>query len=886
MQKKCKGPVDLKTVESMYQLLFECALDRVFLVDLDGKIIDANSEVIKEYGYTHDELLSMNIREIRSPDERGSAEKQLKEAFENGMIYETIHRRKDGSTFPVEISSRGILLDNTDLILAIVRDITERKKAEQALRDSEQKCWAIFNWTFEFIGLLATDGTLLEVNRAALQLIGARQSDVLGKSIWATPWWSHSPELQQNLRVDIGKAAQGKFIRFESTHPAADGRLHYLDFSIMPFIDDAGKVVLLIIEGRDLTEYKLAEKALKKSQFILAKSQEMAHMGNWAWNVRTGEINMSDEGFRIFGYSPQEFQPTLGWLIYRVHPDDRLLVSGKFDSIHREAWLGSIDYRIILPNGTIQYLNTLADKIVRDHTGRISWVYGISQDITERKQVEEALLHSRRQLADIIDHLPDATLVVDGEKKTLVWNRAMEEMTGVKAADVMGKGDYEYAIPIYGERRPLLIDLIFEPEAAIKKWHYTNIKRVGHEIMAETLLSRPLQKSIVTWIKATPLFNGEGDQIGAIESIRDVTELRQAEAILRESEEKFRVLAETSPAAIFLYQDENFIYVNPSAERLSGFSKGELFKMNLWDIIHPDFRAMVREHSFARQLNLPVQSQYEFKYLRKNGDEGWALLSAGRIEYKGKPAGVGTIVDITKRKNAEEALAEAKNRAELYVDLMSHDISNLNQAIMGYLEIALDNPDLTVGEKDLLTAPVNLIQNSTRLIDDVKKIQRVKTGEITMEKLDLGEEITKVVAQYTLVPGRDVQIDYSPVPGCLVKGNSYVSEAFSQIVENAIKHSRGPLSIKITIDKVRVDARSYYKVIFEDNGPGIPDEQKKFIFIDIAKDKTKARRLGLGLQLVKAVVESACGRIWVEDRIPGESPKGSRFVVLLPTLEL
>lgn len=991
METGCRGPVDLKTPGSIFGFLFECTPDLVFLLDTSGKIIDANYAAIGEYGYTRGELLSMTFNDIRAPGEVETTDKHLAEAFEKGAVYETVHRRKNGSTFPVEISARGIILDNANLLMAIVRDITrrkaaeeriayaasfpeydpspilevddsgsvrftnpaarrlfpdlistgpnhpmikgllpfkgiegitertwsvrevqignafyhqtiqylpekqririysaditERKDAEQALRESEQKCWAIFNWTFEFIGLLATDGTLLEVNRAALRLIESPVSDVLGKPFWTTPWWTHSPEQQEKLRLEILRAAEGKFIRFESNHRAPDGSFYYTDFSIVPLTDDEGNVDRLIVEGRDITERKLAEKALKKSQFILAKSQEMAHMGNWAWNPRTNEINMSDEGFRIFGYRPQELQPTLDWLISRVHPDDRILVSGKFDSIRRDGWLGSIDYRIILPNGKIQYLNSLADKIVRDPAGDLKWVYGINQDITERKQVEEALLQSRRQLADIIDHLPDATLVIDSEKKAIVWNRAMEEMTEVKAPDVIGKSNYEYAIPIYGERRPILIDLIFEPETVVKKWHYTNIRRVGRDIMAETSFVGPHGKHLVTWAKATPLFDRDGKLIGAIESIRDITELRQAEVILRESEEKFRVLAETSPAVIFLYLGDQFVYVNPSAERMTGYSKEELYAMKFWDIIHPDFRTMVRERGFARQLDQLVPSLYEFKYLKKNGDEGWALLSAGHIDYKGGSAGVGTIVDITKRKKAEEALEEAKNRAELYVDLMSHDIGNLNHATMGYLELAMDTLDLKGDERDLLTKPVELLQNSTKLIDDVKKIQRVKTGELPLELMDIGEVLTKVLAKFSSVQGRDVKIHYSPVPECLVMGNKYLPEAFSHLVENAIKHSRGPLSININISKVLEASQPYYEVTFEDTGPGIADERKKYLFMDLAIEKIRTRRLGLGLQLVKAVVESAHGKIWVEDRIPGEYGKGSKFIILLPASE-
>src|SRR5262245_28046816 len=128
MEIECRGPVDIRSLESKYELFFECALDMVFLIDIEGKILDVNYAVIKEYGYNRDEMLSMNIKEIRAPGEREIAEEQLREGFERGTVFETVHIRKNGSTFPVEISSRGIMAEDKKLLLAIVRDITERKR--------------------------------------------------------------------------------------------------------------------------------------------------------------------------------------------------------------------------------------------------------------------------------------------------------------------------------------------------------------------------------------------------------------------------------------------------------------------------------------------------------------------------------------------------------------------------------------------------------------------------------------------------------------------------------------------------------------------------------------------------------------------------------------
>ncbi len=135
-------------------------------------------------------------------------------------------------------------------------EIKKRKKAEDELRESERKIRALYDQTFQFIGLMTPDGILIEANRTALEFSGVELKDVLNKPFWQTPWWTHSSELQEKLRQAIKKVAQGEFLRFEVTHLGKDGVLHYVDFSLKPVKDESGKVVYLIPEGRDITDTK------------------------------------------------------------------------------------------------------------------------------------------------------------------------------------------------------------------------------------------------------------------------------------------------------------------------------------------------------------------------------------------------------------------------------------------------------------------------------------------------------------------------------------------------------------------------------------------------------------------------------------------------------
>jgi signal transduction histidine kinase len=242
-------------------------------------------------------------------------------------------------------------------------------------------------------------------------------------------------------------------------------------------------------------------------------------------------------------------------------------------------------------------------------------------------------------------------------------------------------------------------------------------------------------------------------------------------------------------------------------------------------------------------------------------------------------------------KRAKDALMETKSQAELYVDLMGHDINNMNQIALGFLEMAMEKLDkngvLEANDRYLLERPVDTLNNSASLIKNVKKLQNARMGGLKNRMIDVCGVLSSVIEEFAHIPGREISINYSLPEGCYVMANDLLRDVFSNIAGNSVKHSSSdkPLIIDIKVIKVKAQGKDFYTFIFEDNGPGIGDPRKAEIFarFDIKYKKTAVSGLGLGL--VKTLVDDYGGKVWVEDRVTGDYSKGIRFVIMLPAVE-
>lgn len=242
-------------------------LDGLVTIDDYGTVREASDSCRDIFGWGPEELLGRNVSVLMPEPHRSRHDDYLARYRETGVtwilntvrLFDCVHR--SGAIIQCELSVTRIAIPGSDeaLFCGIFRDVSERVRAERAVAESERRFHAVFDQEFQYVGMLSPDGTILEVNQAALAAAGAPREQVLGLPFWDSPWWRHSADARERLKESARRAAQGELVRFQTEVSAPGGELRLLDFSIKPVLDEERRPLLLVAEGRDITALKRAQ---------------------------------------------------------------------------------------------------------------------------------------------------------------------------------------------------------------------------------------------------------------------------------------------------------------------------------------------------------------------------------------------------------------------------------------------------------------------------------------------------------------------------------------------------------------------------------------------------------------------------------------------------
>jgi len=293
----------------------------------------------------------------------------------------------------------------------------------------------------------------------------------------------------------------------------------------------------------------------------------------------------------------------------------------------------------------------------------LRWNRALAAEVKERQRTEKASLESQRRLAQIIDFLPDPTWVIDTKGKVIAWNKAMETLLDTPAEDMVGKGEYEYALPFYGERRPVLIDLVKDWDATYEE-KYLSIRKDGEVLLSESYHPALGENGMYLSGTASLLYNTAGEVTGAIESLRDITAEKQMGERIREKEARFRSYFEHSQTGMAITSPaKGWIEVNDQLQGMLGYTLDELRQMTWAELTHPaDLNADVKQ--FERMLSGEIDSySLDKRFIRKAGEIVYTNITVActRDENGDVLNVLASFLDITERKHME---AEMRRNVE------------------------------------------------------------------------------------------------------------------------------------------------------------------------------------------------------------------------------
>jgi PAS domain S-box-containing protein len=665
----------------MFRKLFEHANEAILVHTLTtrevpGRFIEANPAACRMLGYTRDELLRMGPSGI-VPEQFHPllADMIRRAATEDAFVFEIQLRRNNGTLFPVETSGRLMDYQGRKVWLSYIRDITERKAAEAALKKSEAKYRAIYEDSFDGLFITSPAGKILDMNKKGIAMFGydtiedIRNLD-LEQDVYAFP-----PDRKRILAMVNAKGSA----EYEVIVKKKNGE-HMATHCVLTSVRDrAGTIISYHGIIRDITEKKRAdEELLRKNEQLAAANEELEVREEELQesidelNARQEELRQSEEKFhtiadftydwelwlgqdgrllycspaceRITGYSPHEFASDPGLFDRIVHPDDRAVFREHLRTAWGEREAGAVDFRIVRRDGAVRWIGHACQAVTTpDGTPlgrRVS-----NRDITEQKAAEEALRLANAYNRCLIETSLDPAVVINADGKIADVNIATEVATGFVREQLIGTDFSKY---------------FTEPEKAQEG--YRQAFRDGQVRNYPLVLRGSSGRTIPVLYNATVFRNDAGTVIGVFAAARDITALVTEQEKLRESETRFRQVAESAGEWIWeVDADGVYTYSSPAIEPMLGYRPDEVVgRMHFYDLFAPErkdeLQTMTQE-AFAKKQPLK-----DFINVNLHRDGSRVIISTSGVpvlDPGGKFVGYrGADTDITARTRAEEVIRD------------------------------------------------------------------------------------------------------------------------------------------------------------------------------------------------------------------------------------
>lgn len=650
----------LRECEERFRALSEAAFEGL-MITRGGMILEVNQALLDMTGYSRSELIGAQGLDLTTPEYRDAViEHALKGSEEP---YEAEFRKKDGGVLLVEVRGKPLIYMGEPARVGALVDITERKRADEALRESEQRFRVVADFAHDWEYWLSETGEFVYISPSCEQITGysaeefTRDPSLLVSIIHPDDYEVVAEHLKSCALPHEEYPLDFRIVR-------RDGEVRWVSHVCSRVCDQQGRCVGTRASNRDITDRKETEEALRDAEERLRLAIDTTHFGAFDFFPQTGRLIWSDYAKEHFGLPP-DAHVDYDVFLKGLHPDDRERVDEIVQGTMRGESGGEYhtEYRTIgLQDGKERWLDARG-RVFFDEQGRAVRFTGGTTDITDRKRAEEALEAERARLQAVLDSLPVAVWIADEKGTVIQTNRAAER--------VWGPAPTPYDIEEYAEYKGWWADT--GEQIAPEDWALARAVLKGEVSTGEVIDIERFDGTRGTILNsASPIRDREGRIIGGVAAAQDITDLRIAEEQLRERAEELETVMDLAPVAIWIGHDPETRHItgNRMANEFYEAEAGE----NVSATVVPDRRFFSSGRELAPE-ELPMQAaaasntdvrNVELDVLLPSGKWRYMLGSASPLrDPEGEVRGtVGAFMDITERKQAEEALTRALEESE------------------------------------------------------------------------------------------------------------------------------------------------------------------------------------------------------------------------------
>jgi PAS domain S-box-containing protein len=652
----------LRRSERHYRSLIRGAVDMIIILNEDFTLRWGSLSSSRITGYTPEDIYGKNILDFLHPDDIQAGREALERILSNPSEQQNImvrFRHKDGSWHYHEAVENNLLDDPA--VKGIVlnsRDITDRVALDNELLRSEKYFRALIENAYDIIAVLNRDGTMGYLSPSLEKLSGFTLEERLGKDAFQ---FFHPDDLPVVMEAFTrGLEQPGGKDRVEYRWQHKDGSWRWQEAVATNLIGDP-VVQGIVVNARDITERKLAEKTLRDSEEMYRTLMLIAPDAVSIADLEGNFVYVSPKTVQLHGYENADEMLGMSSLDL-IAPEDHAKAVSSLAAVLEDGYIRNMEGTFLRKDGS-SFIGELNAALIRDADGSPRNIVAYTKDITERKLTEQALRDGEERYRSVVETSPDCIIVVDLEGTILMVNHSGLNLFRCQdEAEMVGRKVFEFMEP---EELPRALEPMREQVNVLEKpIEFTSIRLDGSRFISES--------------NSRLLRNAAGEPIGFIAVTRDVTERRHAEEALRESEERYRSLVETSPDCIILADLQGkVLMVNPSGTALYGY-EGEkrMLEKNLIDFFAPEERQRVKEIMYDKNKAGQQVTIGEYIMLRKDGTRFYGDVTASMVrDMGGKPVGfLGISRDISDRKRAEERLQKLN---ECFLSLGPDPLENI-----------------------------------------------------------------------------------------------------------------------------------------------------------------------------------------------------------------